>query len=265
MDQKTMNRIANSIHKMSNVDLQQLVLGMCEDSAMMRERVIKCLDALDKSRDDSPRSNAQDKAKAARNEAWKKAKLAEHRHQIQRGLACIKDAELALQPALKEVMKMSGIAPSAQAPYPQVQSNFQTPTSIFTSQHPIQPSAPWPPLPPTTYGVPQGTMSITHGIGSQPADQFCKNCNASYRVAVNHPNACRYHSGKLRLDPTADIWRKKKVENPENTPEFHWLFPGGFKYDCCGQDLVERPGRVDGCVVSAHIPAPTRNMGNNLN
>ncbi|KAI1763167.1 hypothetical protein GGR53DRAFT_467592 [Hypoxylon sp. FL1150] len=251
---------------MSNVDLQQLVLGMCEDSDIMRGRVIKCLNALDNTQDDGSRKEAPGAtAAAAKDRAWQKARLAEHSQQLQRGLACIKDAELALQPALNAVMRVSGTTASAQVSSSQSKSSIQAPAAhqaASTSQYPVPPPATRRPLPPMTHGIPPGTISTIPGIVGQSAQVLCKNCNKSYHVAANNPNACRYHSGKLQLDPKADVWIKKNVKNPANTPEFHWLFPGGFKYDCCGQDLVDRPGRVNGCAISGHIPMFSGNMSN---
>lgn len=195
MAQRNLDRISNNIQKMSIEGLRELVLEVCEESALMRGRVINCLDGLDRCQDDSQRSNAQSRATAARNEAWKKAKLAEHKQQLQRSLACIKEAELALEPALKEIMKMKLVSSTQTQPQPSFQMSAAH-QSTYTGQYPAPPPAPWPPMVTTTPGMIRIIPATQGGIIEQPTDLLCKNCNTWYHLAANHSMACRYHSGK---------------------------------------------------------------------
>ncbi|XXG95042.1 hypothetical protein Hte_001302 [Hypoxylon texense] len=270
MSKLYIDRIEKEIQTMTLEDLKELVLGMCEDNILMRERVINCLDGLDISKDENQRNENREhrRLNAAVSQAWKKWKLAELRQQLQRSYDCIKEAELALGPALrstiaKEWVKMGSTAPVPLPPIP-MPPGFQVPTahqSLIVGQYPVPSSVPPPPIVTTTQGMPGPIPTIPARILEQPTGPLCKNCNRRYKEASNHPMACRYHPGPLRLDPKADVWSAKGIKEPMDTTQSRWLYPGGFKYECCGEDLVERPGRVNGCATSNHTPARTGNTG----
>ncbi|KAI0173330.1 hypothetical protein GGR52DRAFT_571837 [Hypoxylon sp. FL1284] len=254
------SKLAKGIQRLTYADLQELVLGMCDDSFMMRQRVTRCLDAIEQGADGGYlRGSWHDEEAAAQGRVWTKARMVEHELRIQRSLNRLKDVEADLGQALAVVMRINGTTPYPPLPI-HTKAPLQIPAAhqnVATGQHANVPPAPWLPPAPAPPAPPPGAAA---NMGAQMPEHVCKHCGTKYPLAANHPTACRFHSGALRINPTAEVWAKKAIKNPVDTPSSRWLYPGGFKWDCCGQDLVDRPGRVNGCVISPHIPVFIANL-----
>ncbi|CAJ2504857.1 Uu.00g122510.m01.CDS01 [Anthostomella pinea] len=111
----------------------------------------------------------------------------------------------------------------------------------------------------TTPDTTNTTRSITNATPDTPTPSnfnylpeqaICGNCHRSYFLDNNGPNACHYHSGTPQVNASSPIWHAMRIETPEDTPYNRRRCPIGFRYSCCGRDMIAWLG----CVSGRHEP-----------